>query len=68
MTIPSLADITDMAQLWGAQMKKLRDVTVRETVVEGRVVYLCVSGDKIELFNRRESAEKRARERCIVVG
>ena len=49
-------------------MKKLRDVTVRETVVEGRVVYLCVSGDKIELFNRRESAEKRARESCIVVG
>lgn len=49
-------------------MKKLRDVIVRETIVEGRVVYLCISGEKIELFNCRESAKKRARERCIVIG
>jgi hypothetical protein len=49
-------------------MKKLRDVVVRKTVVEGRVVYLCISGDKVELFDRRESAEKRARESCIVIG
>lgn len=49
-------------------MKKLRDVIVREAIVEGRVVYLCISGEKIELFNCRESAEKRARECCIVIG
>lgn len=49
-------------------MKKLREVSVRKTLVEGRVVYLCVCGNEIELFNCREFAEERARQRCIVIG
>lgn len=47
-------------------MKKLRDAIVKETIVEGRVVYLCISGEKIELFYSRESAEKRARQVAVV--
>jgi len=47
-------------------MKKLRDAIVKETFIDGRAVYLCVSGEKIELFYSRESAEKRAREIAVV--
>lgn len=47
-------------------MQKLRDAIIKETVIEGRAVYLCISGDKIELFYSRESAEKRARQMTVI--
>jgi len=47
-------------------MKKLRDAIVRESFVENRIVYLCISGSKIELFYIREKAMERARQLTVV--
>ena len=39
-------------------MKKLNDVSVKKSIVEGRIVYLCVTSEEVKLFYCRENAKE----------
>lgn len=47
-------------------MKKLHSAVVKKTIVNGNVVYFCVTGQKSALFYNREHAQEWVRSQCIV--
>lgn len=47
-------------------MQKLHESTIRQLVVDGVVVYFCITGQQSALFYNREQAEKWLRDKCII--